>query len=166
MSYHEGETGAAANLYAYCNNDPVNYVDPSGTSTATELAGLILTFVGFLALKTFASWAVVIISIGIGLYSLSKSESAYFQVKKYLQKKLDKKQISRSKFNSLMRYNNTIRWLGWAMAGVIVIGSLMGVSSTVVVKYIGWYIAAKFGVALGIVSLAARLSTKSLYKKT
>ncbi len=30
ISYHEGETGAAANLYAYCNNDPVNYTDRAG----------------------------------------------------------------------------------------------------------------------------------------
>ncbi len=32
--YHEGETGAAANLYAYCENNPVNMVDPMGNEWA------------------------------------------------------------------------------------------------------------------------------------
>ena len=33
VSYHEGETGAGANLYAYCNNDPVNNYDLAGHVT-------------------------------------------------------------------------------------------------------------------------------------
>ena len=48
MSYHEGETGAAANLYAYCNNDPVNYTD----------------FDGHCSIRTYVTAALVAVTIG------------------------------------------------------------------------------------------------------
>ncbi len=49
-SYLDPETPNGLNLYAYCNNDPVNYSDPSGHS-------LVVAFV-FLAIMTLAGAAV------------------------------------------------------------------------------------------------------------
>ena len=51
-SYLDPETPNGLNLYAYCNNDPVNYADPSGHSafliamSVLAVAGLITTGIG------------------------------------------------------------------------------------------------------------------------
>ena len=39
--YLDPETPNGLNLYCYCNNDPVNYADPSGNSVVLLIAGLI-----------------------------------------------------------------------------------------------------------------------------
>ena len=46
--YHEGETGAAANLYVYCNNNPVNMADPTGHFAIAGVAitiGVVITII-------------------------------------------------------------------------------------------------------------------------
>ena len=46
-AYLDPNTPNGLNLYAYCNNDPVNYADPSGHS-------VILTFLGVVAISALA----------------------------------------------------------------------------------------------------------------
>jgi RHS repeat-associated protein len=46
-SYHDGETGAAANLYTYCDNNPANQIDIEGeVSAARSIGALANKFVG------------------------------------------------------------------------------------------------------------------------
>ena len=54
-SYLDPETPNGLNLYAYCNNDPVNYVDPSGNSVILTTA-LILMGIGVAAGLSYAAY--------------------------------------------------------------------------------------------------------------
>jgi RHS repeat-associated protein len=55
MSYLDPDSVNGLNLYCYCNNDPVNYADPSGHS-AILTATLILMGVGILAGLGYAAY--------------------------------------------------------------------------------------------------------------
>lgn len=45
-AYLDPDTPNGLNLYAYCNNDPVNYSDPSGHSIVLSTGALILIAFG------------------------------------------------------------------------------------------------------------------------
>lgn len=48
IDYLDEETIGGLNLYAYCNNNPVNYYDPSGTSISLVVGLLVTLALGFL----------------------------------------------------------------------------------------------------------------------
>ena len=54
MQYLDPETLGGFNLYAYCNNDPVNYADPSGHLAFWLAAGLVIGVVGLIGGGTYA----------------------------------------------------------------------------------------------------------------
>ena len=68
--YLDPESINGLNLYAYCNNDPVNYVDPSGHSAfliATTIIGTLIGL-GIAAYKDYQDDAKINVSIGWKTY--------------------------------------------------------------------------------------------------
>ncbi len=81
VSYLDPETIGGINLYAYCLNDPVNYVDPSGTVVmvgSVAAGALFLLFIGIFGLLTYSNSIVnnPDFPLNIGIPSYSNSDLA------------------------------------------------------------------------------------------
>ena len=164
---------AGANSFAYCNNDPVNYVDVFGYARRkinldkafgkVSIISSVLSAIGTISLLAFKktpwgkliSLAITIASVGVNFYSYAK---AIDSAKKHYGKKS-------KNYKQLLRYNNVI--LAANMAFIIVSeifskGIVKKYSATIALALIGCRTITIVGMSINIAEL---LSGKSVVYK-
>lgn len=70
QGYHEGLSGAASNIYAYANNNPVMNIDPNGHSTLDTLIDVFDIIVCFVSFVYPAKIPIIIANLSLGAWSL------------------------------------------------------------------------------------------------
>lgn len=161
---------AGTNLFSYCNNDPVNYLDTTGFAKSrinfgavfgkVSIVSAVLSAIGTLSLIAFRktpwgkkiSLAITFASVATNVYSYSKAVNSAI---KYYGK-------NSSKYKQLLKYNNIILQSNIAFMIICEVLSKSIVkkySATVAVALIGCRTITISGMAINIAEL---LSGKSI----
>jgi RHS repeat-associated protein len=127
-SYHTGQIGAAANLYAYADNNPVVYGDADGhsvTSMILNIASSIFSLV-FAVNPVTGGWKLGF-ALGLGVASLFVTQHDYTQSVNKLNKQLKNHKISHSTYNRELKSDNRWRNIGIGVAVITTVFTYLGI---------------------------------------
>jgi RHS repeat-associated protein len=127
-SYHTSQTGAAANLYAYANDNPVMYGDADGhsvTSMILNIASSVFSLV--FAVNPVTGGLKLGFALALGGASLWVTIVDYNKSVNKLSKQLKSHSISRSTYNRELKSDNRWRNIGIGAAVITTVFTYLGI---------------------------------------
>lgn len=164
------------NLYSYCENNPIKYVDPYGRSVGADAISVVLTYVGFLFSSMPSVWriAYIVATSTVALYSYYKSKKSFNSANSKLYDNYKKRKITKSRYDWCKKNNGYMIKLSQICLGVTLICNLlsrMSVSKMLKIKKVSSALGNLIGGMLGVplamtglgLSISEVLSGKSIY---
>ena len=126
-----GATGTliSHNLFAYCENNPVNNVDPSGYSTASLILDIASIILSIAMIASGGIWYKIFIGIGIGVASFAITLRDYNRQLAKISKLKGTKAYSYALADAVFWRN-----LGYISAAITLICSVISIPANILTK--------------------------------